>query len=176
MSEVQPFTHLYNLNRLGQVGDEVTIRPAEEERAALARFSDVLAVKAFAGHVALNKLSPNRFRLDYTLAADIVQSCVVTLAEVPAHIERQFTRELHFSPALRRNSAPPPAEDVVLEADEPEEIDSLHHDLAGALIEELILAIDPYPRASGVEFQAPNDGDKVPESPFAVLKGLKSGL
>ena len=176
MSEGQPFTHLYNLNRLGQAGDEVAIRLTEEERAALAGFSDVLAVKDFAGRVALSKLSPNRFRLDYTLTADIVQSCVVTLAEVPAHIERQFTRELHFSPASRRNPAPPLAEDVVLEGDEPEEIDSLHHDLAGPLIEEFILAIDPYPRAPGVEFQAPNGGDMAPESPFAVLKGLKSGL
>ena len=38
MSEGQPFTHLYNLNRLGQAGDEVAIRLSEEERAALAGF------------------------------------------------------------------------------------------------------------------------------------------
>jgi hypothetical protein len=57
----------------------------------------------------------------------------------------------------------------------PEEIDSLHYDLTAPLIEEFILALDPYPRAPGVEFQAP-EGEGAPESPFAVLKGLKSGL
>ncbi len=64
--------------------------------------------------------------------------------------------------------------EVPLEADAPEEIDSLHYDLAAALIEEFILALDPYPRAPGVEFQAP-EGEGAAESPFAVLKGLKSG-
>jgi len=176
MSEGQPFTHPYNLNRLGQAGDDIAVATTDEDRAALARFAEVLRVEAFAGRVVLQKLSPNRFRLDFTLTADLVQACVVTLAEVPAHIERQFTRELHFSPALRRSLVPAPVEEVVLEGDEPEEIDSLHYDLAAPLIEEFLLAIDPYPRAAGVEFRPPGEGDKAPESPFAVLKGLKSGL
>jgi len=68
------------------------------------------------------------------------------------------------------------AEDLPLEDDVPEEISSLHYDLAAPLVEELVLAIDPYPRAPGVEFAPPEDGEQAPESPFAVLKGLKSGL
>jgi uncharacterized metal-binding protein YceD (DUF177 family) len=126
--------------------------------------------------VVLKKLSPDRFRLDFTLAADIVQACVVTLAEVPAHIGREFTRELHFNPGLRRTQDVPEPEDIPLEDDQPEEIGSLHYDLAAPLIEEFLLAIDPYPRAPGVEFEPPADGVPAPESPFAVLKGLKSGL
>jgi uncharacterized metal-binding protein YceD (DUF177 family) len=79
---------------------------------------------------------------------------------------------LHFEPALRRTAEDGVVE-VPLEDDAPEEIDSLHYDLAAALIEEFILALDPYPRAPGVEFQAP-EGEGATESPFAVLKGLKS--
>jgi hypothetical protein len=176
MSEALPFSHLYNLNRLGQAGDTVTVTATPAERTALARFADLLRVDAFAGRVELKKTAPNRFRLDFALTADICQACVVTLAEVPSHIERRFLRDLHFSPALRRSHEPPPAEDVSLDDDRPEEIDTLHYDLAAPLIEEFLLAIDPYPRAAGVEFQPPGDGDKAPESPFAVLKGLKSGL
>ena len=41
------------------------------------------------------------------------------------------------------------------------------------LLEEFVLAIDPYPRAPGVEFAAPVDAEPRPESPFAVLKALK---
>jgi uncharacterized metal-binding protein YceD (DUF177 family) len=133
-------------------------------------------VDSFAGRVELKKSAANRFHLDFTLTADIRQACVVTLADVPSHIERRFARELHFSPVSRRAPELPSAEEVSLDEDLPEEIDTLHYDLAAPLIEEFLLAIDPYPRAAGVEFQPPSDGDKSPESPFAVLKGLKSGL
>jgi uncharacterized metal-binding protein YceD (DUF177 family) len=166
----------YNLNRLGQAGDDISISATEEQRAAIAGFADVLRVNAFEARVILKKLSTDRFRLDFRLNADLVQACVVTLGEVPAQIAREFLRELHFNPALRRAQAQVEAEDILLEDDQPEEIDSLHYDLAGPLIEEFLLALEPYPRAAGVEFQPPDDGTKAPESPFAVLKGLKSGL
>ena len=65
------------------------------------------------------------------------------------------------------------AVEVPLADDLPEEIDSLHYDLAAPLIEEFILGLDPYPRAPGVAFQPP-EGEGAAESPFAVLKGLKS--
>ena len=176
MSESMPFSHFYNLNRLGQAGDEVAFRATEAERLALARFASIPRVDEFAGQIDLKKLAPNRFALDFAVTADICQSCVVTLADVPAHIERHFRRELHFNPALRRSPGGATAEEIPLEDDLPEEIDSLHYDLAAPLIEEFVLAIDPYPRAPGVEFEPPASGEQPPESPFAVLKGLKSGL
>jgi hypothetical protein len=68
--------------------------------------------------------------------------------------------------------------DLVLDSDQeegPEEIDSLHLDLAGPVLEEFVLSLDPYPRRPGVEF-APESPDSAPrESPFAVLKGLGQG-
>ena len=176
MSDGLPFSHLYNLNRLGQSGDEVSFTATQEQCAGLARFADISQVRLFAARVALKKTAPNHFRLDFTLDADIVQACVVSLADVPAHIERRFVRELHFNPALRRSKEPVLGEDLLQDDDKPEEIDSLHYDLAAPLIEELVLAIDPYPRASGVEFEPPQQAQDTPENPFAVLKGLKSGL
>ena len=176
MSESLPFSHFYNLNRLGQAGDEVRFHATEAERLALAGFAGVPRVDEFSGQIDLKKLAPNRFALDFSMTADICQSCVVTLADVPAHIERRFQRELHFSPALRRPPDGTPTEELPLEDDLPEEIDTLHYDLAAPLIEEFVLAIDPYPRAPGVAFEPPQTGEEPPESPFAVLKGLKSGL
>ena len=61
--------------------------------------------------------------------------------------------------------------EVALEEDAPEEIDSLHYDLAAPLIEEFVLAIDPYPRAPGVEFRPPGTRQKTP--PKALLPCLK---
>ena len=176
MSGDLPFSHLYNLNRLGQAGDTVHLAVSDADKAALAAFAGVLRIDGFSGEIDIKKLSPNRFQLDFTLAADICQACVVTLVEVPVHIERRFSRELHFNPALRRPVAEAQTTDIPLGDDLPEEIDSLHYDLAAPLIEEFVLALDPYPRAPGVEFKPPKDAEEAPESPFAVLKGLKSGL
>jgi len=176
MSGGLPIARSYNLNRLGQAGDTVEIAASEEERRDLAQFVGVLRIDAFSGRVELKRLSADRFRLDFFLTADICQSCVVTLADVPARVERQFSRELHFNPAPNRGDPKTGPQDIPLEDDVPEEIGSLHYDLALPMVEELVLAIDPYPRAPGVEFKPPGAAEGAPESPFAVLKGLKSGL
>lgn len=172
MSETTPFSLIYNLNRLGQAGEEIAFSAKEAERAALARLAGVLEVPKFEGRVGLKKISPTRFGLAYALAAEVVQACVVTLEPLRAQIVRDFVRELHYSP--RRGE--PKEVDLGAEDEEvPEEIGNLHYDLAGPLIEEFLLAIDPYPRAPGVEFRPPESAESAPENPFAALKGLKSG-
>lgn len=171
MTEDLPFSHSYNLNRLGQAGDEVRFTAGEIERVALARFAGVVRVDSFVATIDLKKTSPNRFHLSFVLDANIIQSCVVTLVEIPSRIQLSFERELHFVAGLHR--VPDLKAEIGVEDDMPEEIDSLHYDLAVPLIEEFVLAIGPYPRAPGVEFQA-GTGEGAAESPFAVLKGLKS--
>ena len=47
------------------------------------------------------------------------------------------------------------------------------YDLAAPLLEEFLLALDPYPRAPGVVFESPETGEVPPPNPFAVLKALK---
>jgi hypothetical protein len=170
-----PLSRLYNLGRLGQAGDAVALETSGEERAALAKVADVLEVPKFAAHIALKKLSPTHFEVHYDLTAEIIQACVVTLEPLAARITRDFTRELHFTPNLRR--ALGEKEIVIAPGDEevPEEIESLHYDLAVPMMEEFLLAIDPYPRAPRVAFVPPGEAEEPPESPFAALKGLKSG-
>jgi uncharacterized metal-binding protein YceD (DUF177 family) len=167
-------SNVYNLNRLAQVGDEVTLNANEAELATLAKESGVLEVPEFSARVVLKKISSSRFDLHYHLKAQIIQACVVTREPLTAQIEKDFIRELHYAPHLRQT---PEKEIVIAPGDDdlPEEIDSLHFDLAGPLIEEFLLAIDPYPRAPGVAFEAPEGMGAKLESPFEVLKGLKSG-
>ena len=168
---------LYNLNRLGPSGDDITLEATAEERADIARQVDVLEVPAFNARILLKKAGLNRFSLHYALKADVLQACVVSLEPVAAHVVWDFTRELLFVPHLKRPAEKELEKEIVIEPSDdeaPEEIESLHFDLMAPLIEELLLALDPYPRAPGVEFQPPDgDGDK-PESPFAALKELKS--
>ena len=170
-----PISQLYELGRLPQAGDEVTIAPSADELARIARWADVEAVEAFRARIDLRKISQSHFAFDAEMSADIVQSCVVTLAPLRSHIARKFTRDLFLSAAAHRPASktidiePMPADD-----DGREEIEGLRYDLAVPVLEELVLAIDPYPRALGVTFEAPRNEADSPEHPFAALKGLKN--
>jgi uncharacterized metal-binding protein YceD (DUF177 family) len=169
-----PITHSYNLARLGNAGDVVRIEADEAQRAAIAALAGVLSLSRFAATVALKKSSPSRFLLNFRLEAEVTQACVVTLEPVAASIVRDFTRELHFLGTGRRLPEDADLDLAVSDEEEPEEIESLHYDLAGPLVEEFLLALDPYPRRPGVEFDAAGHADAPPESPFAVLKSLKT--
>ena len=180
MTNQLPLNHVYNLGRLGSAGDAVSFSADAEQRAAIAKWSGVLSLESFVVAVDIKKLGATHFRLEFQVTADVTQACVVTLEPVPAHMETRFVRELHFTgQARRKKSEDESVADLVLDAAEeegPEEIESLHYDLAGPALEEYVLGLEPYPRAPGVAFQPPRDGLEAPESPFAVLKGLKPGL
>ena len=176
MTEGLPLSHDYNLARLGNAGDTVTFTADPDQRIALARWSGVVSVEALETRVDIRKLAATRFGLTFHLTADVTQSCVVTLEPVKAHLERNFDRELHFIGGSVRHKAPESEAELVLDADPeegPEEIQSLHYDLAVPVLEEYTLSLEPYPRRPGVEFTAKTDPEDRPESPFAVLKGLK---
>ena len=172
-------SHHYNLAHLGNAGDTAVFAADADQRGKIASWAGLLAVERLEAKVDLRKLGATRYGLDFTLTADIVQACVVTLEPVPAHLEHRFSRELHFTGGIRRKLPAAESEVVVLDGDleeGPEEIESLHYDLAGPVLEELVLALEPYPRCPGVEFKSPADGMPAKESPFAALKNLKSGL
>ena len=178
MSEGLPLSHSYNLARLGNAGDAVHFAASEAERAALAKWAGVLSVEKLEVRVQIKKLAPNRFGLDFELAAEVTQACVVSLEPVPGRIQHSFSRELVFTGTVPRHRADQPQKpaesDSVVDLEEgPEEITSLHQDLAVPALEEFVLSLEPYPRRPGVEF-APKTGESdPPQSPFAVLKTLK---
>jgi uncharacterized metal-binding protein YceD (DUF177 family) len=177
MTEDLPFSHFYNLARLGNAGDEVHFAADAAAREAIAAWSGVVSLERLEARVKIAKLGASRFGLDFTLDADVTQACVVTLEPVPAHIAHAFDRELQFlGPTRHRPAEDESAPEVVLDLTKeegPEAIESLHYDLAGPVLEEYVLSLEPYPRSPGVEFAPPPEASQGPESPFAVLKGLK---
>jgi len=170
-----PFEYEYDLAGLGRNGAELALVADPDARTRIAKWAEIATVESFGATVQLRKQSANRFSLDADLTADVVQECVVTLEPVKSRIEKRVHRELHLAHRTRHQ----PDEVIPLVAgagdDEvPEEIESLQYDLAGPLLEELVLALDPYPRAPGVEFAAPATTEPARENPFAVLKSLKN--
>jgi uncharacterized metal-binding protein YceD (DUF177 family) len=174
-TETQPFIHEYYLGDVGRNGAEFTLSAKGDELARIAAWADIQGVEAFEAKVALRKHSANQFALDADLTVDVVQECVVTLAPVRNRVELHVHRELHLTHQIRHR----PNEVIPLAAgagdDEvPEEIESLDYDVAAPLLEDFALALDPYPRAPGVEFAVPAETEPARENPFAVLKSLKN--
>ncbi len=174
MKSAAPIERLYDLATLGEAGDEIEIAADADDLTRLAQWAGVDRVERFAGKLSLRKLSPGRFAYEAELEADVVQSCVVTLEPVKSHIARSFARTLHYAP-----KGPAREEGRLTLAagddDAPDEIASTRYDLAGPLLEEFSLAIDPYPRAPGVAFEPPEEPANPADNPFAVLKRLKEG-
>jgi hypothetical protein len=169
MTPPPPLSRIYDLSRLSDAGDEVRIVADPEQRARVAEWAGADSVPSFEARVTLRRRAANRFDYQAALTADIVQLCVVSLEPVPAHLAMDVTRELHLAkfPASAKI-----AQHEVAPTDEgPEELEDTHYDLAAPLLEDFALALDPYPRAPGVVFEAPPDKDP-PESPFAALKPL----
>jgi uncharacterized metal-binding protein YceD (DUF177 family) len=167
-----PLQHIFDLGGLSQAGAEVTVKAKADELPGLAEWAGVDSVKRFMATVSLRRLSQSRFSFEAELTADVVQACVVTLEPVESRISRHITRELQLAPRL------PPAEagELTLSAgddDVPETIASVDYDLAAPLLEEYVLAIDPYPRKAGVAYNPPTESEPSQSSPFAVLKVLK---
>jgi len=106
------------------------------------------------------------------LVADIVQACVVTLEPVPQHIEEQLVRR--FLPQVHLGETPEGAVEIAPdEEDPPEPFEGEAIDLGPAIAEELVLALDPYPKAPGAEVLPEATKAGAEPTPFAVLKALK---
>lgn len=144
-----------------------------EERAALATTLELQALPRldFAGEIA--PVGRSDFLLTAELDAEAVQSCVVTLAPVPARV-RESVRRTYV-----QDMDEPDGDEVEIPEDDSLEPMPEVIDLVDVAREALALALPPYPRAPGAElgeavFAGPGttplrDADL---KPFAALAAL----
>ncbi len=107
------------------------------------------------------------------LHARATRTCGVSLEAFEEIVDEHVV--LHFVPAGSPNAAPPPQGDVELDLEADDPPDSVAGDaveLASFLAEQLALALQPFPRKPGVEFQPPTMAGSM--SPFSALARLKS--
>ena len=151
---------------------------AAECRALAARF-DLQAIGSLRASVRVSRLKGGRMvRVEGRLAADVVQTCVVTLDPVPASVSETFTAL--FVP---EDQMPESGDEIVLDPssldeDLPEPMVDGVIDIGELTAQHLSLALDPYPRRPGAEFPGIDDdlgedGEPTPASPFRALAELK---
>jgi uncharacterized metal-binding protein YceD (DUF177 family) len=167
------------LDEPGALDRDYRIEATPDERAALARRFDLRALESLRARVRLEEAAEGGalVRLDAALEAAVVQTCVVTLEPVPAHITATFRRL--YDPQGMPAAEPGEEEFLALDADEPPEpLAGGLLDLGEAVAEQLALELDPFPRAPGVDFhgfatESLDSGEKpAPDGPFAGLAKL----
>lgn len=171
---VAEFSRLVRVDHIPAAGIALDISAKPAELAALAERFDLQAIHTLVATVHLKAMAGGALiRVDGHFAADVVQTCVVTLEPVPAHVEEDFT--LTFGAAEPEE----PGEEIELSLDEedpPDPIVDGSIDVGEAVAEHVALALEPFPRKPGIAFEGAGDGPDEEEkkpSPFAVLAQLR---
>jgi uncharacterized metal-binding protein YceD (DUF177 family) len=166
-----------------EAGIDVDVDADPAERQALARRFDLLEVRSLRAHGRIERLEqPAELVFRGWLAADVVQTCVLSLEPVPATIRQAIERRYRPGSAAadRERLQPKGAIDLDDEDEEVEPVNGREIDLGEAIAEEFGLALDPYPRALGAAAIEPEAlgphvslGQAEPEKPFAALRQLR---
>lgn len=178
MSDALPeFSRRLAVAAVGVRGRLERLSANPEERAALARRLDLMALERLAGEVVVTPFKRDGVVLRGTGQAAVVQRCVVSLEPVAQTVD--FTFERRFEPgAPDPNMFDGDLEALLNGEDPPDPVpEDGVIDLGEVLAEELALALDPYPRRPDAEIPAQwqERGEAPPEparpNPFRVLKG-----
>ena len=154
---------------------EMVIDATKSERKKLAEVFELVEFKNL--RASLHLVSPDAgvtIHLSGQVEAELVQSCVISLEPVTSRIEATLER------IYSDQEKPDDSIDITIELDADEPFEPFSGDSINvwqAIVEQLALEIDPFPRAPGVEFSGllgGNSGDnEEPSGHFAALSKLK---
>lgn len=157
------------VGKVGPAGLEREVVATPAECAAIAARLLIPAVAALSCRFRLTPLGEGTIAAEGVLAARVTQDCVVTTDPFESEVQEAF--RVRFVPESR--FVEPEEDDLLdLEADDEIPYAGNHIDLGEAAVEQLALALDPYPRGPGAdaaEAALPADPDDTPQSPFAAL-------
>lgn len=161
-------------------GVDIEIVASESERAALADLNGLVAIPALTAKLRVRRWRGDGLEVEGEVRATVRQTCVVTLEPFHAAIAEPI--HLRFAPppeADRRRQREHQAttkemahEIDISGEDPPDPLIGGGVDLGACVSEFLTLALDPYPRKPGAQFQEPAPADNAEASPFATLRTL----
>jgi uncharacterized metal-binding protein YceD (DUF177 family) len=171
MDNVSGFRRLQSLSALPEAGLEVSIEAKPQERAALAGYLEVDAVRAVRAKLTLTRWRAHGVRVAGKVTATVTQTCVVTLDPIETVIATGLDRKFLPGSMLGEEAT---TQEMLVDPEGEDPPDLLPHalDLGELVAEELLLNIDAYPRKSGLAEPQEEAPMPAPESPFAILKKL----
>jgi len=170
-SPLQPWSVPVALHEVPETGRSFTLVADERTREAVAKLAGLRSLPCLEARFELTPRGRDRLHVAGTISATVGQDCVVTLEPIENEIEEQV--DLVFAPPAAPTILHEEGERVeVTPVDAPEPLIGNSVDLGAIASEFLMLAIDPYPRKSGVAFEPPaKEADT--GGPFAALATLK---
>ena len=173
-----PISRPHSVDGLPPEGKDVAIEAEADERAALAAFLGVPAVRDFRARLLLRPWRRIGVAVTGTVAAAIEQECVVTLDPVTQEVTEEIDVRLLPDDAAGAEGGSGEVDIDPLGEDPPDRFRGRTVDLGAIAVEHMALGIDPYPRAPGVEFDesayvSDTDDGGAPRSPFAALAALR---
>lgn len=163
-------------------GKELRFEADGAARQRLAERFDIVEITRLVGTAQLHPYRKDGLTLECRFEADLAQNCVVTLEPVSEHVSEEFRQRYLPEKEIERAAREVPGSEreiaIDIEADDaPEPLEDGGINIGEAVAERLALAMNPYPRKPGVNFetQPVEEGDASEEkpNPFAVLEKLK---
>jgi uncharacterized metal-binding protein YceD (DUF177 family) len=169
------FSRILSSDRLGGPSVSESIEATEAECAAVAARLGLLAIGRLTARLTVKSVGSRLFRVAGEWQSEVTQACVVTLAPVAGSLTGEV--EITYEAADERSAGGRGGEvQVDPEGDDPAEpLPDEGIDLGELVVQELAVALDPYPRAPGAEVPAEYQPPEVEEEsgPFVALKVLK---
>jgi hypothetical protein len=174
-TEAEPAV-LSRIVKVDEIKDGATgeIIATEAEMNAIAGLLGLLRLEGLAFHYRLNHGVAGRLRLSGRLAADVTQTCVVSLDPVDARIDTPV--EIEFWPQSLLGTSAENGDETGGAGllDWPEPIVGGRIDLGVVAYETLATALDPYPKREGASFDwSQGEAPEAKSGPFAALDALK---
>ena len=153
------------LSRIGAHPLDVRVQAEPDELAAVAARLRLPAVHSLRCGFTLNRSAKDVFDAHGSLTAEVEQTCVVSLDAFRSEVNESF--HIRFVP-----------EDALSDSLDPDAPDEVGYpgdviDLGEAAVEQLALALDPYPHKPGTE--PPAAASDAYANPFAGLERFKPG-
>lgn len=141
----------------------VTLEANAEECAAIATRLNLLSLSSFRAEIYVFRELSGDISIFGDLTADVEQACVISLEpvkdSVEASIMQRYTDREDDEEAEDEDPVEPIIEDEI--------------EVGEVFVQNLSLALNPYPKAPGVAFDAVDDDAGKPTGPFAVLAQLR---
>jgi uncharacterized metal-binding protein YceD (DUF177 family) len=168
------FSRPVRLDTIGTARREMEVEADEAERQALARRFGIASIESLRASLSVTR-NGDDVKASGRLKAEVVQSCVVTEAPVPARVDEPF--DILFRPQPAVGGA---EEEIELDEGDMDVVfyDGGAIDIGEAVAETLSLSLDPYPRAPDADAVLKAAGVKSEEEAgaFGALAALRDKL
>ncbi len=181
------WSHFIESERVSEKPWVIELVLGDEAKPALVKRLGLHGIDNMKAELRLQRQQVNKvIHITGRITANLQQKCVVSMEPVEEHVEDEFeawyaepNQAVSFTKARReRMSAKEQEEQPILEEfDDPEPVIDGKIDLGELVTQYLSLALNPYPRAEGVDYKAEASLEVAEEgtydNPFAALKDWK---